>query len=481
MNPRSPRAQIVLISSALLVACGPVVESGSADTAAAVSASNRQVHLPAALGGGVGSTSLAPSTPGKKHGYGAKPEAAAPESEGAEQPAAAPPATVDISADAPPAGDQMSTDSCTTWATAHSALGWWANHRGYNGATFAPMYLYAQLAAGNCTTTTAISTVLGMIQSQGVDTQTDYEPMQYDLDCGTEPTSAKRANAARFKISGYQIHSLSGGVEQAIKSVLASGQPAILGIQVYPEFDGANASSYLVGPPKAGDGLSGGHAITAFAYDENGVWILNSWSTSWGRNGWAELSWDFVNGSFGGTRNVGTVASIDDVAFACNDSNASCAAWAFTAQCQANPAYMLANCCRSCADPNPTFTTSVEWFRIQNLALGSSFSLDTGVIAATGNYSGQYWSLTPLGGGAYRLTNLFQGDATSFDTTQMAASGNYSGQYWTLTAVTNGVYRLTNAFLGTGASLAVDPSTHTIVSATTAESTTQYWQIAQIP
>jgi hypothetical protein len=142
---------------------------------------------------------------------------------------------------------------------------------------------------------------------------------------------------------------------------------------------------------------------------------------------------------------------------------------------------MLASCCRSCADPNPTFTTATEWFRIENLALGSSLSLDTGVIAATGSYSGQYWALTPLGGASYRLTNLYQGDAMSFDTTQMAATGNYSGQYWTLTAITDGVYRLSNEYLGAGSSLAVDKSTHAMVSAATAESTTQYWRIAQIP
>jgi hypothetical protein len=184
------------------------------------------------------------------------------------------------------------------------------------------------------------------------------------------------------------------------------------------------------------------------------------------------------DGSFGGKPNVGDVASIDGVSFQCSDSNAQCGVWAFTAQCQENPAYMLASCCASCADPNPSLGSSSQWYRIQNVALGSSLSFDTGVIAASGNYSGQYWKLSPLGSGRYRLTNSFQGDGMSFDTTNMAATGNYSGQAWTLTAVNNGVYRLTNDFLGADTSLAVDPTTHAVVSAHTAKSADQYWQIS---
>jgi hypothetical protein len=30
-------------------------------------------------------------------------------------------------------------------------------------------------------------------------------------------------------------------------------------------------------------------------YDANGVWIENTWGTSWGLYGWAELSWSFIN------------------------------------------------------------------------------------------------------------------------------------------------------------------------------------------
>jgi len=246
---------------------------------------------------------------------------------------------------------------------------------------------------------------------------------------------------------------------------------------VYPEFDAATASSYLVGPPTAGETSRGGHAIAAFAYDQNGVWIMNSWGTGWGNGGWAELSWDFVNGTLDGKPNVFDVNSITGVAFDAFDDNASCPFWAFAAQCQANPSYMLAHCSLSCANPSPTLTSPARWFHIQNVALGSGYSLDTGVIAATGNYSGQYWEVSPLGGGYVRLTNSYQGEGMAFDTTQMAATGNYSGQSWQLEPITDGVYRLTNQYLGPGTSLAVNPSTRAVESAPTADDPRQYWAI----
>ncbi|HTR50969.1 MAG TPA: C1 family peptidase [Kofleriaceae bacterium] len=433
------------------------------------------VRLPAALGGGQAMTVHAAATGSPvHHGTGAM----LPPTTGSDtEPVLSVPSSVDLSSEAPPPGDQGDTGSCTTWSSAHSALGWWANHDGYTGATFAPMFLYSQIVAGNCDNGSYVEHVLGMMKSHGVDTQTDYEPMQFDLDCATQPTSAQKSNAGRFKITGYKQSNLSGGVQKAIEATLAAGRPAILSIQVYPEFDGATSSSYLVGPPSDGESSRGGHAIAAFAYDENGVWILNSWGTGWGNGGWAELSWEFVNGNFGGQANVGDVASITGIAFDASDANASCPLWAFEAQCQANPSYMLSSCSLSCANPSPTFASPAEWFHIQNVALGGSYSLDTGVIAATGNYSGQWWELSPLGGGYYRLTNSYQGEGMAFDTWTMAQTGNYSGQYWLLEPITDGVYRLTNEYLGQGTSLAVNTHTLAIESDPTADDPTQYWEI----
>ena len=70
------------------------------------------------------------------------------------------------------------------------------------------------------------------------------------------------------------------------------------------------------------------------------VWILDSWGAGWGGNGWAQLSWDFINASFNGTANLNDVVTIEGLATSCSDSNQYCQWWAQTSQCQENPDYM---------------------------------------------------------------------------------------------------------------------------------------------
>ncbi|MEZ4282116.1 MAG: C1 family peptidase [Myxococcota bacterium] len=41
-----------------------------------------------------------------------------------------------------------------------------------------------------------------------------------------------------------------------------------------------------------GDGDGGGHAFAIVAYDDRGFWFQNSWSKSWGRNGFARIGYD---------------------------------------------------------------------------------------------------------------------------------------------------------------------------------------------
>jgi Ricin-type beta-trefoil lectin domain-like len=321
---------------------------------------NVAITLPAALGGGVGTTHLvAPGKPSHSHGTGI-PLPISAGSTTVRVRADAPlvvPASVDLSGDSPPVGDQGDTGSCQSWAPGYTAMGWWANHVGLNNAKFSAMYIYSQLVHGNCDNGNYVENALAIMTKQGVETTSDYEPMQQALDCATQPNALQQANAANFKISGYSDLDLSGGTRAAIENALAAGKPAILSIMDYPEFDNASATNYLVGPPVAGDVTRGGHAITAFAYDANGVWIENQWGTAWGSNGWAELSWAFVSGSFNNTANVGDVATIDGLALSCADSNSSCSWWAQNSQCQENPDYMLTNCCASCASSDLSYQT----------------------------------------------------------------------------------------------------------------------------
>jgi len=81
-----------------------------------------------------------------------------------------------------------------------------------------------------------------------------------------------------------------------IMAAMAAGQPVMVGIPVYPEFDYVNSSNgWLVNPPTVGENSRGNHAVFSPKYDANGIWIENSWGTGWGNGGWAELSWAFIN------------------------------------------------------------------------------------------------------------------------------------------------------------------------------------------
>lgn len=114
--------------------------------------------------------------------------------------------------------------------------------------------------------------------------------------------------------------------------------------------------------------------------------------------------------------------------------------------------------------PAPLESTTVDtthWYRLTNQFLGEGRSLDSDesepYLAESGDYSGQYWKLTPLDDDYYRLTNEFLGEDKSLDSDEnapfMGESGDYSGQYWKLTPLGDGYYRLTNEFLGVDKSL----------------------------
>jgi hypothetical protein len=318
---------------------------------------NVVVTLPSSLGGGSTTLHAAPATP---------PTSVRPGMTGAptnssgplvQVPDAAVPASMDLSAGAPAAGDQAATSSCQSWATGYTAMAWWANAIGVANARFAPMYLYAQIDGGACSAPLWAGPALDVLAAQGIDTAADYEPMQQTLDCATQPTAPQQTNAARFRISGHTSWDLSGGARPAIEAAIASGRPAIIGLELYTEFENATAQNAVVGPPAAGDTAYGGHVVVGFSYDDTGVWILNSWGTSWGASGWALLTWDYLEASFDGGPVVLYLDTIDGLAQSCSDDDASCAAWAAASQCQENPDYMLAHCCASCADPSLAYRT----------------------------------------------------------------------------------------------------------------------------
>jgi hypothetical protein len=187
------------------------------------------------------------------------------------------------------------------WATGYYLRGWYAKRDGYyptNGwQSFEPMYTYAQIVQGS-NIGTSFPQNLDIQMKQGIDTRSDYQ--QGDYDYTIQPTDAERTNASRFKIASYKDYGNPGGtgLETWIKTSLAGNNPVVILFPIYPEFDNATATSSLVGVPTSAEvtkGPRGSHGVFAYGYDANGLLIENQWGTSWGNNGYGELSWDFVN------------------------------------------------------------------------------------------------------------------------------------------------------------------------------------------
>jgi len=226
------------------------------------------------------------------------------------------PASVDLSQYNPPVGNQGGVNSCVAWATGYYLRGWYAKRDGYyptggSGGTgsFAPMYTYAQIVKGS-NSGTSFPDNLQIQQNQGIDIRADYA--QGDYDYSTQPTTVEQANASRYKIASYHLLVYLSGqgtaTQQAIEASLAGGDPVAMSLPAYDNIENANATDYYI------DGVSGtfhgGHAVFASKYDANGVWIENQWGTGWGLNGWAELSWNFVNTYVGQVVNMSPITPV---------------------------------------------------------------------------------------------------------------------------------------------------------------------------
>ena len=204
--------------------------------------------------------------------------------------AASLPASVDLTKYAMPVGNQGDVGSCASWSTIYGALGYWINKQGIAGGPLAPMYAYSQNVVGNDGGST-IEGNLYTAEQEGIDDQSDYWQGNYDWT--DVPNSAEMADAVNWKLSGFSGLELGGTLtQQSIESALAGGDPVVIGISVYSNF-------FYVGSNGLYSGVSGSfegyHAITALGYNANGLVIENSWGTGWGANGYATLSWSFVN------------------------------------------------------------------------------------------------------------------------------------------------------------------------------------------
>ena len=226
------------------------------------------------------------------------------------------PASVDLTGDAMSPGNQGAIGSCAAWSSDYSALGYWENKENIPGGVLEPMYTYSQVDGG-ADNGSSIEANLSVDES-GIDTQSDY--YQGNFDYKDKPTPAEKAAAVNWKLSGYTqlaISETSGATvtQTSIETALAAGDPVVIGIPVYANFEyqGAANNGYYAGISGSFEGY---HAIAALGYNAQGLVIENSWGTTWGDGGFATLSWAFVNGYVMDADQVGPLVSGQPIASA---------------------------------------------------------------------------------------------------------------------------------------------------------------------
>ena len=146
--------------------------------------------------------------------------------------------------------------------------------------------------------------------------------------------------------------------------------------------------------------------------------------------------------------------------------------------------------------------TVSQWYRLTNAYTGPNLSLDvvndngtssTGLLqmSPSGNFSGQYWQLTPFQtasslSSTYALYTLFLGASKRLDvygndakSPHLADGGDHSGQVWTIFPWGDGTWQLWNQFSGSALHLDIYSDTHQPFM-DTGDSTGQHWTFTLI-
>ncbi len=122
----------------------------------------------------------------------------------------------------------------------------------------------------------------------------DTEMPYNDQDYTTQPSSQDYADALPHAVDGY------AGVdqnEQTISASIAAKQPVLFGFTVYESMLSQQvARTGMVPMPTGRDRVAGGHDVVLVGYDSTKrlYKFRNSWSISWGQNGYGFFPYDYV-------------------------------------------------------------------------------------------------------------------------------------------------------------------------------------------
>jgi hypothetical protein len=109
---------------------------------------------------------------------------------------------------------------------------------------------------------------------------------------------AKRKPPAHITMQAYPTRAATyhrvadAGRKQEVMRCLSAGMPVVFGTTVADSFLDSDGPHTNVGIPT--DTYAGGHAMVIVGYDEDGVWVCNSWGTGWRADGFVHLKWEYI-------------------------------------------------------------------------------------------------------------------------------------------------------------------------------------------
>ncbi len=210
----------------------------------------------------------------------------------------------DNSAHLPPVGNQGSQGSCVAWAAAYYYKTYeeW-EERGWDvtipSHQFSPAFMYNLINRGR----------------DGGSWFTDAARLLLDMGCATMddmpynqnnftamPDEEDFFNGIPFRCEEYYYLELFQVGLNDLKNHLMNGRVAILGIQVYSNFDNIRDFDYTYCLSQVYGENRGGHAVTLCGFDDNrqtadglGAFkLVNSWGAGWGQSGYFYMSYQAV-------------------------------------------------------------------------------------------------------------------------------------------------------------------------------------------
>ncbi len=224
------------------------------------------------------------------------------------------PASVDLSANMPPVGDQGNNGDCVAWATAYYLLTYIETvAKGWDPTLladeFSPSWLYYQINTGYDNGSFP-SDAFSLIMLNGCDTRDHFDLYDFPYD-NSSWSQIPKTTAGKYPQMGWEFVNQDAGT---IKTLLAAGTPVVIAFMVYtPDFDLLSSSNPVYDTTNAYNNATivvggityynvysyfrGGHAVCLVGYDDSlGAFkFVNSWTTGYGISGYGWISYNFLN------------------------------------------------------------------------------------------------------------------------------------------------------------------------------------------